>query len=524
MLIVSAVLGIASFIVMLGYHAISDGDLWARLSIGGEIVRRGHFFYHDPFAFTPTLPEWIDHEWGAGLIFFIVLQAFGPAGLMWLKIISALACVGMLLWTARKSGANWPAILLLALPCGFSIMAGYVPVIRSQAFTYCFFALLLLVLEQCRQGHRRWAIFLPVLFLVWANVHGGFVAGLGVLTLYTGVALLGKESSRWWLLGTLAASFAITLVNPYGLNFWRYLIPALLHPRAEITEWQPMQVFSLAIDHYVGFRITLLLMVASIVLGWRRVVVKNIAGLATVAVTCFLAVRSRRHEPFFAEACLAFAAPYLEAAVQGFSSANKSTLFSPKAAVSSVLALYVIIAGWVTTAYLPRASFQVLSPVGFYPVRELDILNRAGVTGNVAVPFRWGSYVAWRSYPRLKVSIDGRYETVYPESTFEMNQDFYHKRGANWDRLLREFQVDYIILEGPSTSLRPEDLTQRGYMQIWESQGYSALFARQSLAMRLLQTAQDLPPETVEPLDATIPDYWPSPVSSGTSAVAQGGH
>ena len=101
----------------------------------------------------------------------------------------------------------------------------------------------------------------------------------------------------------------------------------------------------------------------------------------------------------------------------------------------------------VAVKYLPQASFDVLAPVGHDPVREVDILSRAQAHGNLATPFGWGCYCSWRLNPLIKISMDGRYETTYPESTFELNDDFYEKRGTNWDQLIRDYPVDYVILE-----------------------------------------------------------------------------
>ena len=101
-----------------------------------------------------------------------------------------------------------------------------------------------------------------------------------------------------------------------------------------------------------------------------------------------------------------------------------------------------------------------------------------------------------------------RYETTYPESTFQMNSDFYDKRGTNWDRLIRDYPVDFVILEYTRGRLRPQDLIDHGYELIWETEGHSALMALGEHAARLRQTAANLPPKTINPLDATIPDKW----------------
>jgi len=104
--------------------------------------------------------------------------------------------------------------------------------------------------------------------------------------------------------------------------------------------------------------------------------------------------------------------------------------------------------------------------------------------------------------------MDGRYETTFPESTFDLNLNFYEKSGSDWDRLIRDYQVDYVILELARTRLRPEDLLGRGYALIWLDPGHSALMALQKHADKLRRTAAGLPPTTIDPLDASIPDHW----------------
>jgi hypothetical protein len=177
----------------------------------------------------------------------------------------------------------------------------------------------------------------------------------------------------------------------------------------------------------------------------------------------------------------------------------------------AVLLLYGGLAFYTAAHFLPAASLQVLTPVGLYPVREVDILSRARAEGNLAVPFRLGSYATWRLYPRIKVSMDGRYETTYPESTFRLNEDFHQFQGTNWDQLIRQYAVDYVILDLHSGKLRPEDLQARGYVLIWRTEGASALMALEKHAAKLQAVAAALPPTTIDPLDARIPEtWWPS--------------
>jgi hypothetical protein len=110
-------------------------------------LQKGVLLTHDIFAFTPVLPEYVDHEWGSGVVFYSVLNLFGPFGLMVLKIGLATGALLAAAWAARGQGCSWPTLLLLLPFAAWALLPGYGVIIRSHAFTYMFFALALLLLE-----------------------------------------------------------------------------------------------------------------------------------------------------------------------------------------------------------------------------------------------------------------------------------------------------------------------------------------------------------------------------------------
>jgi hypothetical protein len=479
-------LGVFAYAVVLAFHNITEGDLWGKLAIGSSLWNTGHLPRHDLYAFTPTLRLYIDHEWGAGTIFYALLQRFGPSSLILLRIVLALGLLAVAFLNARRQGCDSCLLLLLAVPCAVCLLTGYIPVVRSHVFTFFLFALTLFCLEELTRASRWPAFVLPILMLAWSNLHGGFVVGLAVIFIYTAAAFFTRKRAGLMALVATACA-AVTLINPYGLDFWRYLIPALLHPRTRILEWRPPPLF--AWDEFWAFRLLFLLTVLALAFGWARVRPKNWMGLAVLALTAWMAWRSRRHGPFFGIAALMYAGPYFEAVW-----ARRFNLL-PAAGL-----LYTGLAFWAALRFLPGASLTPLSPVGEDPVREVDILSLSGASGNVATPFAWGSYVSWRLYPNIKVSMDGRYEAVYPESTFELNTAFYDHDG-DWLRLCRTFKVDYVILDLRSDRLRPEQLESAGYVLIWKQDGISALLCLPEHAALLQKTARSLPDVTVDPLD-----------------------
>jgi hypothetical protein len=478
---VSLVLGAFAFAVVLACHRVVDGDLWARLAVGAHVWKTGALMRHDVFAFTPTLPEWIDHEWGAGVLFFALLNWFGPASLMIFKIGAALGALAVCIAASRASGAKWVGVLILTVPCALAVLPAYVPVVRSHVLTYFCFAATLWCLERMRGG-QHWASFAIVaLMLVWANVHGGFIVGLASIAIYA--AWLRTRVA----LATLLAALAVTCVNPYGLGYWTYLVPAWLHPRADIPEWGRMPVWGL--DPYVGFRLLLVIVLGAVVLGWKR---REQVGLTMLALTVVAGWLHRRHAPFFGLAALVYVGPYLD---------------RWRLRIEVVAGAYIVITAAIAWRLLPNAALKPSVPASFYPVRAVDVLEAAHANGNLAVPFRWGSYALWRLAPKIKVSMDGRYEETYPDETFEMNHALFYKDGTNWDELLRRYRVDFIIVELRTTHLQPDDLLSRGYEAVW-SDATSALFARRGVAPELRAATAHLPPTTPEPLDPRLADRW----------------
>jgi len=71
------------------------------------------------------------------------------------------------------------------------------------------------------------------------------------------------------------------------------------------------------------------------------------------------------------------------------------------------------------------AGFRVVYAASDYPVGAVRFLERAGISGNLALPLDWGGYVLWHCSPKIRVSIDGRFVTVYPQSAIAATFDYF---------------------------------------------------------------------------------------------------
>ena len=138
---------------------------------------------------------------------------------------------------------------------------------------------------------------------------------------------------------------------------------------------------------------------------------------------------------------------------------------------------------------LPRFGCIRIEPYYFaFPARAVALLKRSQVHGNMAVPFDWGEFVIWHLGPAVKVSIDGRRKTVYPDESYRQSRDFARGEGA-WDALLRTGPVTDLVLV-PNGSPDVVLLSQEtGWLPLYQDT-FCVIFAREAIPDldRIVQT------------------------------------
>ena len=222
---------VGSALVCLYAMRQADPDLWGYLTYGRLFVETRGLTSHDPFAYTSAGFQWTTFEYGAQVLLWLAYHLAGPLGLIALKCAVGGATLCCLLIAVRATSSEpfvWGPIFLLCTSaiCRFFLF-------RPQLFTFAFFALFVAVLFKylLRRRAPLWA--LPVVMLAWANLHGGFVAGLGAIALAIvlraseNVTAFGWDSGRLaegtrrlWV--TLATCTVATFINPLGPRLWVY--------------------------------------------------------------------------------------------------------------------------------------------------------------------------------------------------------------------------------------------------------------------------------------------------------------
>lgn len=435
------------FSIFLAFAAKSfaDPDLWGHLLFGQRMLDLGHVTRVDPYSFLSD-PAWINHEWLAEVIFASAWEMAGPPGLVLLKVAVVLLLLALIYLHLRRQDLD-------VLRAGFIVTLVLLPLtpgvrtVRPQLFTLLLFTLTLLVLIRVEEGEHRSAWLLPVIVALWVNLHGGVLAGLGTIGLWAaghaalvlyrerraGSLFAGGRKHVW---GAVLTSVLALLANPYGPDLPIFLLETGTVDRPFITEWRALDPTSLLGGIYLLF---LLVGGLSLLRSPREV---RPATAILLPVMALLPITAVRHLPLFGIAVALLAAPEI-ADILGRRSSTGSSEESRPLVRAGVSGLLVIAAG---TFLLGVPKDVRCIPVGSeFPVEAVSALEDSGARGLLAVNFSWGEYAIWHLHGQFQVSMDGRRETVYPDSVYRNHLDFIYGN-HDWDKVLDAHPVNVALV------------------------------------------------------------------------------
>jgi hypothetical protein len=476
-----------SILCLLGsvlFHVFSrtfaDPDLWGHIKFGEDLWQTGRIVREDVYSYLSGDQLWINHEWLAEAIFYAVFAAAGAPGLIAFKTSLSLLITGLLYReVTRQVSVPLRAGCLVVI---FSLsLIPYLSNVRPQAFTFLIFLLILIVLRKADRGEVGWLWLGPPLLALAVNLHGGVLASAGIFLLWIlmrlalpalrekSLAAVFTRSHR--LLPLLAmAAIAATLLNPYGIQLPLFLARTATVARPEISEWQPITLTSVE-----GFVYVLLL-----VLGLTGVIFskkeRNPVLIALAACTALLPAIASRHLPLFGLASAVFVAEHIGAVWDQLAPRQDST-GDNLSQLSWLPKFCLIIAGVAIAAALPNfGCVRIDNRRTEFPINIVALLQQSNASGNMAVHFDWGEYVLWHLGPQIKVSVDGRRETVYSHRPYTENLLFTSGLG-DWDAILKGHETDLALVSKRFPGFNLMKL-KPGWTLVYED-SVSGLFVRQ---------------------------------------------
>jgi len=474
-------LAIASVFVAALAPTWADPDLWGHLRFGADIVAHG-IAARDPYAFT-SAPVWVNQSWLADVLMHAAWAAGGASLLIGAKLALACAVIGLGARHLHRTGVRGPLIELVVFVAVAALYPA-VPIIRPQLLSLLAFAVLLDLQARHDAAEPRRLAWAPLVFVVWANLHGGFVLGLTELGIWLAVEImLARDWTRRAALAAAGiASVVATLATPYGSLAWRQIVLALGTPLRDVAEWRGLlETGSPAITVWVA--LVGIAAYAIIVVGIRP---SRLAVLAWLAVASW---NARRLLPFFGLATLWFLAPGLAELGRRRIAITSSRPVRPALAGALVVAAVGLVAwnGW--------RVVHAFGCIRMDHTREADVRGAEFIAANhlggrILTYSDWGLYVIWHFAPELRPSLDGRREFAYPLDELARHDRIYWNEPsavADVDALA----PDYVWL--PATLPVIPTLVGAGWTRVFTGER-STVLARSTSAAYVMPPSRPLPP------------------------------
>ncbi|MBX6364998.1 MAG: hypothetical protein IRZ00_14105 [Gemmatimonadetes bacterium] len=479
-LVGTALAGLAlGLLLALLLPATVDSDLWGHLRFGLDLLTSGGDPDRpDPYSYLTGGSRWINHETLAELASAAAFRAGGGAALVAMKFAVVLGLFALFAWRLRRAGMGLGRIALLLAPATVLLLPR-LSTVRPQLFSDALFAATLVVLLRAGERRRRELWLLAPIMALWVNTHGAVVLGIGLVVLWAGARTLRERRLEPAILAPVALAAAALCVSPYGVDLPAFLLRTATVPRPDVLEWQPVRLAS-------AQGIAYLLLLGATLAGWalsRRE--RRLEDGALFAAIALLPLMATRHTDLFAIGAVLLAGEHVaDAAARLFP--RRTAAVAPRGAVAAIALLAVA-----TPPIGMGANAGCLRIEGggsSFPVRAVATLVRAGVRANVAVPAAWGEYVIWTAGPRLRVSFDGRRETVYSDSVRERTFALMTGEG-DWSALLRDGRTELVLARVGSPGFNLMRL-EPGWTQVY-ADATAAIFARvgSGLGERIRATA-----------------------------------
>jgi hypothetical protein len=411
-------------------------DLAYHVKAGELMVEQRAVLRTDVFAWPTAGRSWVDQNWGAQVLLYAIWRVGGFPLLAVSSALCTVAAWGLVAAACRRRMASLRVVAA-------AVLAGYLAAApafsaRPQMFSVLLFAIEVHLLEVARTRPRI-ALVIPLLMPLWANLHGAFVVGLGLLAIEVIATAWRRDrpgALRFLVVGVLSAIGL--LANPWGAGVLAYaaLLPANRVVTGMVTEWAPASlrdptgamlmaaigilVIAMARSRahaHVPEQVLRMALLAGLALWAVRASVWF--GLALPVAICVL-TRERAPRPADADRGVPLASGLVLAALAIALAVAlppvRRAIVSDGASKPELTAAPAAAAGWLAANPQPGRMFN------FQP---------------------WGSYLEFRLGPRIQPAVDSRIELLPAERW----RDYLAIAAGRWDaeRLLGKWGVDYVV-------------------------------------------------------------------------------
>lgn len=439
----------------LSVKLLGDAGIGWHIRTGQQILHTHSIPRVDSFSSVMHGKPWFAWEWLYDVIVGFLESVYGLNGPVWLTAIVIAAVFSWMFRLVVSRGADLIAALVFVLLAISASMIHFL--VRPHVLSWLFTLIWFWILDSTEQDsfggrdiHQRKLWLLPLLMLLWVNVHGGFLLGFALLTIYGLGALwtwwrtnesrleeslqkigAGKRIRDLTLVSIVSA--CTSLLNPYGWklheHIYRYLANRFLMDH--IDEFQSPNFHGVA---QRCFLLLLLLVVGVVIVRGRQL---RLSQALAILLAIYSGLYASRNIPIASILLTMIIAPLFPriSSFRGFTGRMakvESELRGHLWPLVAVLLTGVIVAnsGRVGSKQLVSAHFDPSR----MPVGAVSFLRDQHIEGPILGPDYWGGYLIYELYPRNRVVIDDRHD-LYGENFLRSYLSMIHVE-PGWENFL----------------------------------------------------------------------------------------
>jgi hypothetical protein len=435
-----------------GANLLKDCDTGFHIRIGEYILDTSSFPKYDIFSFSPPSQKWIHTSWLSDVIMHLLHRTYGLTAVVIFYALMISLVYYLLFKIIREYGVNIIFTTLIVLLMVISSEMHWLA--RPHIFSWILILLWYYVLDSFWYKQKNYLYLLPLIMLLWVNLHGSFVLGFMLITIYLSGSVISilfkrdKEVSlqRAKLLGlTIIVCLLVSLINPYTYD-------VLFYPFKLVSDKFIMD----NIDEFLSpnfhkatamvFEFLLLLTVAIFLICRNRL---NLIEFMLTFLFTHMALYSVRYIPLFALIIAPILAKHAESILK--ESNGRITNFIKKRA-NSITATDTSARGyiWIFLAFLlvalgvNRGILEYRFDGKKKPVAAVEFLKRENLKGNMFNNDEFGDYIIYSAYPQYKVFIDDRIGAPYDVGRLkEYLKVIYLEPG--WEKVIEKYNINWII-------------------------------------------------------------------------------
>ena len=446
-----------------GLGLLRDADTGMHIQTGEYILDHMTVPREDLFSYTKTDEPWVVHSWLSAVLFAMAHRWLGLSGVAFLSAFTiSLTFLLLFRFLIRRQVDLLTAGFLVIMAASTSL---FFWLARPQIFTTLLALIWYDSLDRYkRDGNIAHLFPLPLLMVLWVNLHGGYLTGLILLFIFLAGEILGllsiqnpvEKAHAKMKIRSIAtvgvACLLAALINPYGYEILIFPFRLMRNSYLQevIGEWIPPSFHDL---FFLPFELALLLLVVVLGRSDKKV---TFTELGLILFWTHAALYSLRHIPIFAVIFVLLMGPRLT--VKGESERKHYILIGyrnisarlgqlnqlfNKHVFAILIFLSVLGLTIISKPFGPLGDSRGQFNSRKLPVQAATFIKDVGLSGNMFNLNEFGGYLIYTLFPDYKVFVDGRAD-MYGEA-FMKEYARTENLKLGWRDVLDQHQVNWII-------------------------------------------------------------------------------